>query len=133
MQFTLPLPRSIFLPLIGFPLLFVPGISGGRIKLNSFVCFEVFLSSFHPFFFFSLFSFVAFRFSRFQRVWVAGVFMSCLSCPARWDGIASSTLLTALQCTWCSIYVSRVCDHGGCVSLLCVARMKISTDNGCVA
>ena len=52
--------------------------------------------------------------------------MSYLSYPVRWQVIALSTLLTALQC---SISVSRFCDQS--LYLVSIIGGMIGTDTGC--
>ena len=65
-----------------------------------------------------------FRFSLGQRIWIASIYTSYLSYPVRWHVIASSTPLTALQC---SISVLSFCDYRACISL----GGRIGTDTGC--
>ena len=68
--------------------------------------------------------FVPFVFLPFDASKIASICMSYLSYPVRWQLIALSTLLTALQC---SISVSWFSDHRACISL----GGRISTDTGC--
>ena len=80
------------LPLFGLPLLFVI-FFGVCIPLSTYL----FVLSF-CFPFFSCFSWLAFRFSRFQYIWVAGMRMLCLLYAVRRHGLALSTSFTALRC-----------------------------------
>ena len=57
-----------------------------------------------------------------RRIWIASICMSYLSYPVRWQVIALSTLLTALQC---SISVSCLCDHRACI-----LGGRLGTDTG---
>ena len=79
----------------------------------------------HDTFFFSFFLFLClFRFSLCQRIWIASICVSYLSYPVRWQVVALSTVLTALQF---GISVSWFCDHRACISL----GGRIGTDTRC--
>ena len=81
-----------------------------------------------PLFYFMFLFFYLFpcpvRFSLCQRIWIATICISYLSCPVR---RSFHCLLTTLVC---SISVSWFCNDRACISLR-VGRGRIGTDTGC--